>query len=1605
MGNAQVPRVDEPRSLLSEYNDLAYQDVLGSYKLFKVTRCVHEREGLVLVKLFILRDGQPDLEVVKARILQVKDAFRSQWLYPNVVPYQACEIAGQSAILLRQHFARNLYERIHTRPFLSETLKCWLAFQVLCSVCQAHSAGAAHGDLKTENVFVSSWNHATLTDFAMFKPLLLPEDDPSEFSFFFESNLNRRRCYLAPERFDSPDPGRPTPSLSRFSSKLAAMDVFSLGCVLAELYLDGQTLMDLPELLQYRSRQLDLQAKISQVRSGAVQEILGSMLARDPAQRHTSIEYLRRFCEQAAPACFCNCLLPLSVLFLHPIYQQPDMRVALLRVNFAGILWSVVGPARLSRAVGVECPCSPSASGADVAAVWEAWQQRVQRVVRFIDDASLHGMVNSAVQAASQWGQEPHADVVVPAAPGGQRVASGGSGIADAQQHVETQALAPALAHPLLNEARCERFVNELFAQWEEGCQRCTSAGVVDDGEEKAGAIYESFLADLCAGGLGAAPGPPGPGARERPAAGRASSGSGAAAPWEAEEDEVQGALGIVCGFVCSAVQHVGNARLRCVCLDMMELLAPFASQAVVLEQIVPYCHALMSDPFAKVRASAIEALTRSLDRVEELPPRDSPLFMEYIFPQLVKLVRASDELTIVPCFALLPMSGMSGGEPVVLLAVAQNIGALVRHAIRLAESSVAAAQRGAAPGRPDGGPAAAEASAGRPPGAAAEEAVAGARPPVEVETFDVQCKHLREEAKKIVKALLEQSGGGHIVDGVGAAHEDPMLSLATSREVKVALLRNMCVLADCFGRDGTHNFLLQHAIAFMNDPALEVRAAFCEEAAFLPRRVGQVSAEGIIWPCYEQALQDQEERVLAAALAGLAALVQQEVLRRPSLVTVATKVAPLLVHPAVHVRARAAAVFEALGSRLSAVDQYVFVMPAVRPLLRVEVPSLRAAPGVLARPLGRRLYKQAILRRGAGEGLHDALLHKKPLPSVGLPQGYDEEEWGALELLRPYVHLLLRSRPGATGLGQGLAAKEDCFAFSVPLAAVQSVRYATVNPGCAPSRPLHGLAEAEIAGAAACAPALFPGRGPRHPLSLFSMHAFLARALQLPLRRRELGSLTNLNGAPYSIYSAGADAGAGDLPSRAASSGGLAAGTQPSPGQQELWEAPAEPDADAEPAALAQGAPLSASGALGAEALPLIGFDGCPGDGRRASVQRAPRRPSVLLATLYEYAHQSGVPVVKVDTTDDSRILVTGGKDGVVKLWNCAQLERDVAVSSSHTFTIPCGSAGRKQRLRALRTVRDAKAVAVGSESGDALLYKIEPSRAGPSATQVCRFEPGGRPGSCAVMCMEQFDNELESLVVFAQAHGAVQGWDIRSQSRSWSVSSVPPWLGIPSCLALGSDGHSICVGTLSGGLLVYDLRFLAPWKQWRVSSGAAILSMRSTTRQCLCSCCDCLRDTKAVENLRCGKGRLRLRCLIYYLMIRPPILIVVNIPLGYPLDFCPALGSTVRCFFAFLLAVLLRPAPQEALQEDAVSAETRCRFSIATAMRLCDFAQEAYKASICPATVTVRMPSCFWSCGRRRDTGAAVLCLRSQGVAAEFFGAPGPRWEGAVGVGAPRP
>lgn len=51
-----------------------------------------------------------------------------------------------------------------------------------------------------ENILITSWNWILLSDFASFKPTYLPEDNPADYTYFFDTS-RRRTCYVAPERY------------------------------------------------------------------------------------------------------------------------------------------------------------------------------------------------------------------------------------------------------------------------------------------------------------------------------------------------------------------------------------------------------------------------------------------------------------------------------------------------------------------------------------------------------------------------------------------------------------------------------------------------------------------------------------------------------------------------------------------------------------------------------------------------------------------------------------------------------------------------------------------------------------------------------------------------------------------------------------------------------------------------------------------------------------------------------------------------------------------------------------------------------------------------------------------------------------------------------------------------------------------------------------------------------------------------------------------------------------------------------------------------------------------------------------------------------------
>jgi len=219
--------------------------------------------GLGVAKIFVITDPSLPLSSHKEKIKRLREKLRDN---PSCLTYADVIINEKVAILIRQYIKYNLYDRLSTRPFMNLFEKKWITFQILKCIDSIHKAQEIHGDIKIENILLTSSGWVLLTDFATYKPSYLPEDNPGDFSYFFDTS-RRRTCNIAPERFVSESFFNE--QLTTFSSSQSnnqtlmnqnivnfvkpEMDLFSVGCVIGELFIE-ESLFDLSALLSYKMK-------------------------------------------------------------------------------------------------------------------------------------------------------------------------------------------------------------------------------------------------------------------------------------------------------------------------------------------------------------------------------------------------------------------------------------------------------------------------------------------------------------------------------------------------------------------------------------------------------------------------------------------------------------------------------------------------------------------------------------------------------------------------------------------------------------------------------------------------------------------------------------------------------------------------------------------------------------------------------------------------------------------------------------------------------------------------------------------------------------------------------------------------------------------------------------------------------------------------------------------------------------------------------------------------------------------------------------------------------------------------------------------------------
>eukprot|EP00392_Amoebophrya_sp_AT5.2_P003724 g3729.t1 len=1461
-------------------------------------------------------------------------------------------------LLLRPYWKRSLQDRLHCRPFLSLAEKNVLAFQLLHGLCELHRQEIPHLDIKTENVFVvNGCERLILSDLGYpFKPVYLSENNPADFSFYFSSAsyYYERRVFLAPERlvgdleFALLTTGSKLPAslASRgtsatssstsasaaqlqqknklknenlrggganananaagevdagnlFSSVLAPMDVFSAGCVLADIFLDGTPLIqDLPELLQYRNESQNffkksLEPRLAKIPSATFRTLIAEMVHVDPRKRPTGLECLKRVYAEN-PSGYAV-LHSFAQFCTHPLLQNADLWTCFLRKNLGKIILSSKDSNKMNSSHNIDQITMQNACLSAARSCNYFGEQLVKVGAAGPHQLGVGGTDGSF--ARMRWNVD--LDLVLGAGRTGGKTGSDSSRSSEA--FVE----------------KAEAYMEALFQFYSASVS--AAAGTV--AASTCAGNNKPSLADLLLPhdrvGNNARPSPDAKSCRS-------DADEADRRAWSKTKNALL--IPALVSVLEIKLHCVSSPKLRSIAVDILgefgqaELQnlvtlttsaaasededtascagATSTSLSVLQDHIFPTLHHLLLDSSTAVRVRAVHVLADLLSSATHAASTLSSsteqqvaaanqygkafaaiglTWREYLLPQLTR------SLSTASASSAADGGGQGGGtsDVSILLAVAHCLPQF------LAICNAPAYQDG---------------ELGQ-----TSSASAAAAPTDRVDPTSSQ--QLQEESMQtLLRSLLSNQSGGstqlktHVLKALpllayggtrclpllgplGATQVGNLDYIECHRFFDITCTSSLTIWSDhiavFFQKKGMHNFLLPHLISFMNEPDWFVRASFCVEAA-KQTQIGQVSTEGLLWPCYEQCLCDAEERVTLAALQGVTTLVRKEqfseqfrhsVLQRPLL--------PLTVHPAKRIREASRGLIQMLAKE-DIVAYHTWCLPSLTPYLESATtvklefgsfadeeeyvlslptndPNLLTWGAPVARPVFTALLEYFLAPGGpgakagrAGQVQDPAAAKQATATAVAFVKRAcvdeaakfsDAELERQVELIRPLIQTMPRNILQQTAYPyRDLAATATHSmnliqkvaphsTLSFPLCAldVKSARPLDVRMETAVYEQDGGLGTGEVGVSGATVGTVSRARSRNRdgsatasistPVAIAHgrngqvvMRDWKARALQLPKTSASL------------FYGA---SGVGLSPT--------GDGTMPQPHDN--------------PAASGASAPAPHAG-------PLVLDE---------------ERPLRLLTTLYEYA-RGDLPtaVRKVDATRDGRLLLTGGADGKVLLWNTTSLDRDVCMTPidglALNYQLRCmkvlQSAGAQEPLAvfgggscqtsrtAASSLSSVKTTAGGTDTKSSLdtsksnylslhslenlnacISRVRIAAAGSSSVTAstsssCSALPGGPIATAVDHC----ETSLDSVVLFATHTGQVSGWDIRMRDLAWS-SHLPPQLGAVSCLATSSS--YMVTGTMAGCAVLFDLRFLAPVRQWKVSTSCPFLDCKMVPRR----------------------------------------------------------------------------------------------------------------------------------------------------------------------------
>ena len=476
------------------------------------------------------------------------------------------------------------------RPFLTDVEKRWVVYQLLQAIVQCRDVGITHGDIKSENVVVTSWNWVLLTDFEPFKPgCYLPATEPAPFDYYFDTS-GRQSCYIAPNNFRDKKQVE-----ASFDNRVPpAADIFPSDASYAS-YSGTKRPFQLPDLLKYSREGVaptSLTTAYEKLRDSRVCNLVEHMLQRDPASRFSAKKYIEENTgtDKLFPEYFGG--------FMFPFFRR---------------VLSAVSP----RPMRVSGTC-------------------VSTTVKFLRAFSAPEMPKARASLRNE-------SVFLMAALTARRCAKMHPQATKGEEYsYETFDANPV--PDLLDMARA--FVDELqnVDVGDEGENAGAMRRVLDRAKKGVKTPRERLQAGVDKGDY----------IKMKKTGDKSGSReSGREVRQEEDilklgnlEYVREGARGggyadngliVVISFLCSCIRRVRFTSTKLTALWMLHRFALLSDDEAKLQRVVPYVVSLLSDEVPYVRCTSLRVLVALLLSIETLPPFDSKIFPEYLLPALMR--------------------------------------------------------------------------------------------------------------------------------------------------------------------------------------------------------------------------------------------------------------------------------------------------------------------------------------------------------------------------------------------------------------------------------------------------------------------------------------------------------------------------------------------------------------------------------------------------------------------------------------------------------------------------------------------------------------------------------------------------------------------------------------------------------------------------------------------------------------------------------------------------------------------------------------------------------------------------------------------------------